>query len=85
MFSSPFKGEVRRGMGLLQSRNNKTHPHPDPPLEGEGFVMLPPLEGEGTLKLTTVRRAEKRSAFRRMHNLKSTPIRRITLRLSALR
>ena len=60
-------------MGLLQSLNDKTHPHP-----------YPPLEGEGTLKLATMRRAEKRSAFRRMLNLESTPIRRITLSLSAL-
>jgi hypothetical protein len=33
MFSSPFKGEVRRGMGLDSAVY--AHPHPDPPLEGE--------------------------------------------------
>jgi hypothetical protein len=32
-------------MGLL--RLLLTHPHPYPPLEGEGFVVLPPLQGEG--------------------------------------
>jgi len=31
---SPFKGEVRRGMGRLGAED--THPHPNPPLEGEG-------------------------------------------------
>ena len=31
---SPFKGEVRRGMGVAQL--GYPHPHPDPPLEGEG-------------------------------------------------
>jgi hypothetical protein len=32
--SSPFKGEVRRGMGFNAAVN--THPHPNPPLEEEG-------------------------------------------------
>jgi hypothetical protein len=35
--SSPFKGEVRRGMGSF--RADKTHPHPNPPLEREGVLM----------------------------------------------
>jgi len=38
MFSSPFKGEVRRGMGLDSAVY--AHPHPDPPLEGEGDYRL---------------------------------------------
>jgi hypothetical protein len=33
--SSPFKGEARRGMGFLAIAN-KPHPHPNPPLQGEG-------------------------------------------------
>jgi len=33
--SSPFKGEVRRGMGLILHQI-LPHPHPSPPLEGEG-------------------------------------------------
>jgi len=33
--SSPFKGEVRRGMGLIVHQI-LPHPHPSPPLEGEG-------------------------------------------------
>ena len=32
---SPFKGEVRRGMGYLFHRK-LPHPYPNPPLEGEG-------------------------------------------------
>ncbi len=34
--SSPFKGEVRRGMGCFKAEI--THPHPNPPLEGEGVL-----------------------------------------------
>jgi hypothetical protein len=34
---SPFKGEVRRGMGCAVVRLLVSpHPHPNPPLEGEG-------------------------------------------------
>ncbi len=33
--SSPFKGEVRRGMVFWRG-GAKNHPHPNPPLEGEG-------------------------------------------------
>ena len=33
--SSPFKGEVGRGMGSTESTRN--HPHPNPPPEGEGM------------------------------------------------
>ncbi|TAG47290.1 MAG: Fe/S-dependent 2-methylisocitrate dehydratase AcnD [Betaproteobacteria bacterium] len=36
--SSPFKGEARRGMGFAPD-SNKPHPHPNPPLEGEGTLM----------------------------------------------
>ncbi len=35
LHSSPFKGELGRGMGI--SKAKKTHPHPSPPLEGEGI------------------------------------------------
>ena len=35
---SPFKGEDRWGMGILGAGD--THPHPDPPLEGEGEFLL---------------------------------------------
>ena len=34
--SSPFKGEAGRGMGLADT--GQTHPHPTPPLEGEGTI-----------------------------------------------
>ncbi|HJU70469.1 MAG TPA: fused isobutyryl-CoA mutase/GTPase IcmF [Paucimonas sp.] len=34
--SSPFKGEVGRGMDLTTTQ--ETHPHPTPPLEGEGIL-----------------------------------------------
>jgi hypothetical protein len=30
---------------------NQTHPHPNPPLEGEGIVRVPPLEGEGIVRV----------------------------------
>ena len=46
--SSPFKGEGRRGMGLKNRTMGAlfplmSHPHPNPPLEGEGatFMRLP--------------------------------------------
>jgi hypothetical protein len=32
-YDALFKGEVRRGMGSVCA---ETHPHPSPPLEGEG-------------------------------------------------
>ncbi|MGH8633856.1 MAG: excinuclease ABC subunit UvrA, partial [Burkholderiales bacterium] len=35
--SSPFKGEVRRGMGPIASNTN--HPHPSPPPEREGMEV----------------------------------------------
>jgi hypothetical protein len=31
----------------IRWRLDKTHPHPNPPLEGEGIQYVPPLEGEG--------------------------------------
>jgi hypothetical protein len=33
---SPFKGEVRRGMVFVSINATENHPHPGPPLEGEG-------------------------------------------------
>jgi hypothetical protein len=57
--SSPFKGEARRGMGYARA---ETHPHPSPPLEGEG-----PLSqcasgekrwGEGALRQVATSAAE---------------------------
>ena len=41
VFSSPFKGEAGRGMGMAPMLG--PHPHPSPPLEGEGasFMRLP--------------------------------------------
>ncbi|NCT66534.1 MAG: ATP-dependent helicase HrpB [Rhodanobacteraceae bacterium] len=37
-FPPPLQGEGRGGDGVRDSRHNeKTHPHPNPPLEGEGF------------------------------------------------
>ena len=44
--SSPFKGEVGRGMGLACIYVTKPHPHPG--AEGDKLVAAP-LEGEGTL------------------------------------
>jgi hypothetical protein len=38
--SSPFKGEVRRGMGS-EAAECLPHPHPNPPLEGEGVSVMP--------------------------------------------
>jgi assimilatory nitrate reductase catalytic subunit len=38
--SSPFKGEVRRGMGFTRAAQEH-HPHPIPPLEGEGTTLFP--------------------------------------------
>ena len=35
---SPFKGEVRRGMGVFFAPE-LPHPHPNPPLEGEGVFQ----------------------------------------------
>ncbi|OGU09407.1 MAG: hypothetical protein A2075_00450 [Geobacteraceae bacterium GWC2_58_44] len=35
---SPFKGEVRRGMGVFLAPE-LPHPHPNPPLEGEGVFQ----------------------------------------------
>ncbi len=40
-FSSPFKGEAGRGMGQVQA-GPQTHPHPGPPLEGEGGDLTRP-------------------------------------------
>ena len=34
--ATAFKGEVRRGMGRF---SDKPHPHPGPPLEGEGGFL----------------------------------------------
>jgi aminomethyltransferase len=42
--SSPFKGEVGRGMGFAQVAA-RTHPHPNPPLEGEGIEKLTFMTG----------------------------------------
>ena len=39
--ASPFKGEVGRGMGY-DAATHSTHPHPSPPLEGEGVVHTRP-------------------------------------------
>jgi hypothetical protein len=42
LHSSPFKGEVRRGMGELSVDVKHTlspHPHPSLPLEGEGVCV----------------------------------------------
>jgi hypothetical protein len=44
--SSPFKGEAGRGMGLC-GRSQSTHPHPDPPLEGEGIHKLALMSVQG--------------------------------------
>jgi hypothetical protein len=39
--ASPFKGEVRWGMGYSAERNSLLiHPHPIPPLEREGVWRL---------------------------------------------
>ncbi|MGL4575612.1 MAG: transcription-repair coupling factor [Burkholderiaceae bacterium] len=38
--SSPFKGEVGWGMGGGTAPSATTHPHPNPPLEGEGTIWL---------------------------------------------
>jgi hypothetical protein len=35
----------------IHARRDKTHPHPNPPLEGEGIKFAPPLEGEGIQSL----------------------------------
>jgi len=47
VFSSPFKGEVGRGMGFNEAYEPAPLPHPlpSPPLEGEG--------GGGWLRLAT--------------------------------
>ena len=44
MFSSPFKGEAGRGMGWIKRMfcATFTHPHPNPPLEGEGALIRLP-------------------------------------------
>jgi hypothetical protein len=31
----------------VHTQQDKTHPHPNPPLEGEGIQYVPPLEREG--------------------------------------
>jgi 2-oxoglutarate ferredoxin oxidoreductase subunit alpha len=38
LVSLPFKG--RAGVGMVFIANHPTHPHPNPPLEGEGFKAL---------------------------------------------
>jgi dihydrolipoamide dehydrogenase len=49
--SSPVKGEAGRGMVVGSPAPAKeNHPHPNPPLEGEGSVKSAPLEGEGSVK-----------------------------------
>jgi hypothetical protein len=60
-----FAGNVfaRQGDGFGDLLRVETHPHPNPPLEGEGFVTPTPLEGEGIEREC---KAEKRGAFRRM-------------------
>ncbi len=49
IYSLPFKGRAGVGMGYVAKRNFpvQPHPHPNPPLEGEGSKYEPPLEGEG--------------------------------------
>jgi hypothetical protein len=42
--SSPFKGEVGRGMGEGPAYSIPPHPHPSPPLEGEGIHRAGPAE-----------------------------------------
>jgi hypothetical protein len=32
----------------IHARRDKTHPHPNPPLEGEGIQYVPPLKGKGS-------------------------------------
>ena len=49
-----FQGNIcRRFLVLLCHITMVTHPHPNPPLEGEGILCLlnPPLEGEGIFSL----------------------------------
>jgi enoyl-CoA hydratase len=43
----------------IHVRRDKTHPHPNPPLEGEGIQYLPPLEGKGIQYLPLFERREK--------------------------
>jgi hypothetical protein len=38
--STSFKGEARRGMGVTILVQKNTHPHPNPPLEGEGISLF---------------------------------------------
>ena len=46
LHSSPFKGEAGRGMG--EEDGAQLHPHPNPPLEGEGIRQSAEVEGGGT-------------------------------------
>ncbi|MDP1611175.1 MAG: efflux RND transporter permease subunit [Sulfuritalea sp.] len=46
LHSSPFKGEAGRGMG--EEGGAQPHPHPNPPLEGEGIRQSAEVEGGGT-------------------------------------
>ncbi len=46
---SPSRGGTEGGDGVRASAA-QTHPHPNPPLEGEGTKNQPPLEGEGIKK-----------------------------------
>jgi hypothetical protein len=45
----------------IHAQRDETHPHPNPPLEGEGIQYLPPLKGEGNKH--TLRYANSCSAF----------------------
>ena len=44
---SPLQGGSWRGEGGTEAKNTPTipHPHPDPPLEGEGDSVWIPLKG----------------------------------------
>ena len=39
--------ELREVLGRIDGLLSGPHPHPNPPLEGEGIVGVPPLGGQG--------------------------------------
>ncbi len=82
--SSALKGEVARGMGF-KTNAAKTHPHPNPPLEGEGNFNVRGLavREAATFNLTNDKRGTLDAAFEHLLKHAPTPKKVIPLSIGA--